>query len=114
MLLQDRKRQWLSIIKAPTAKLPLLDDMPDRTVQIGWPLLEAKVEKALLRLQAASPDSGYACEFRMERANMQPGSAEGHAGFDHPGAELVEKFAIARDKAAVLRKPFRKASRSIR
>ena len=43
---------------------------------------------------------------------MQPGSAERHAGFDHPGAELVEKFAIARDKAAVLRQPFRKASRS--
>jgi hypothetical protein len=50
----------------------------------------------------------------MERANMQPGSAERHAGFDHSGAELVEKFAIARDKAAVLRQPFRKASRLIR
>jgi hypothetical protein len=37
-----------------------------------------------------------------------------HAGFDHPGAELVEKFAIAGDKAALLRQPFRKASRSIR
>jgi hypothetical protein len=29
-------------------------------------------------------------------------------------AELVNKFAIARDKAAVLRQPFRKATRSIR
>ena len=85
------------------AKLPVLDDMPDRTVQIGGPLLEAKVEKALLGLHAASPNLGYACKFRMERANMQPGSAERHAGFDHPGAELVKKFAIARDKAAVLR-----------
>ena len=45
---------------------------------------------------------------------MQPGSAERHAGFDHLGAELVEKFAIARDKAAVLRQPFRKANRLIR
>ena len=88
--------------------------MPDRAVQIGGQLLEAKIEKALLRLHPASPDSGYACEFRMQRANMQPGSAERHAGFDHPGAELVEKFAIARDKAAVLRQPFRKASRWIR
>jgi hypothetical protein len=92
----------------------VLDDIPDRTVQIGGPLFEAKVEKALLGLHAASPDSGYACEFRMERANMQPASAEWHAGFDHPGAELVEKFAIVRDKAALLRQPFRKASRSIR
>jgi hypothetical protein len=49
----------------------------------------------------------------MQRANMQPGSAERHAGFDHPGAELVKKLAIARDKAALLRQPFRKASRSI-
>ena len=88
--------------------------MPDRTVQIGGPLLEAKVEKALRRLHPASPNSGYACEFRMQRANMQPGSAERHAGFDHPGAELVEQFAIARDKAAVLHQPLRKASRSIR
>jgi hypothetical protein len=45
---------------------------------------------------------------------MQPASAEWHAGFDHPGAELVEKFAIVRDKATLLRQPFRKASRSIR
>ena len=88
--------------------------MSDRTVQIGWPLLEAKVEKALLGLHAASPNSGYACEFRMQGANMQPGSAERHAGFDHLGAELVEKFAIARDKAAVLRQPFRKTNRLIR
>jgi hypothetical protein len=36
----------------------------------------------------------------MQRANMQPGSAERHAGFDHPGAELVKKIAIAGDKAA--------------
>jgi hypothetical protein len=50
----------------------------------------------------------------MERANMQPASAEWHAGFDHPGAELVEKFAIVRDKAALLRQPLRKVSRSIR
>jgi hypothetical protein len=98
----------------PTAKLPLLDDMPDGTVQISGPVLEAKVEKALLGLHAASPDSGYAREFGMQRANVQPGSAERHAGFDHLRAELVEKFAIARDKAAVLRQPFRKASRSIR
>ena len=77
--------------------------MADRTVQIGGPLLEAKVEKALLGLHAAPPDSGYAREFRMQRANMQPGSAERHAGFDHSVAELVKKFAIARDKAAVLR-----------
>jgi hypothetical protein len=69
--------------------------MPDGTIQISWPLLEAKVEKALLGLHAASPDSGYACEFRMERANMQSGSAKRNAGFDHPGAELVKKFAIA-------------------
>jgi hypothetical protein len=88
--------------------------MPDRTVQIGGPLLEAKVEKALLGLQATSPDSGYAGEFWMQRANMQPATAERHAGFDHPGAELVEKFAIAGDKTALLRQPFRKASRSIR
>ena len=88
--------------------------MPDRTVQIGGPLLESKVEKTLLGLHAASPDSGYACEFRMERANMQPAPAERHAGFDHLGAELVEKFAIARDKAAVLRQPLRKVSRLIR
>jgi hypothetical protein len=45
---------------------------------------------------------------------MQPGSAERHTGFDHSGAELIKKFAIARDKAATLRQPFRKASRSIR
>jgi hypothetical protein len=50
----------------------------------------------------------------MERANMQPGSAKRNAGFDHPGAELVKKFAIAGYKAALLRQPFRKASRSIR
>jgi hypothetical protein len=50
----------------------------------------------------------------MERANMQPASAEWHAGFDHPGAELVKKFAIARDEATLLRQPFRKASRLIR
>src|SRR6516164_4281800 len=114
MLLQDRKRQWLPIVEAPTAKLPLLDDVPDRTVQIGGPLLEAKVEKALLHLHPASPDSGHACEFRIQCANMQPGSAERHTGFDYPGAELIKKFAIARDKAATLRQPFRKASRSIR
>jgi hypothetical protein len=77
--------------------------MSDRTVQIGWPLLEAKVEKALLGLHAASPDSGYACEFRMERANMQPGSAKRNASFDYLGAELVKKFAIAGYKAALLR-----------
>jgi hypothetical protein len=94
--------------------LPVLDDMPDRTVQIGGPLFEAKVKKTLLSWHAASPDSGHACEFRMERANMQPASAEWHAGFDHPGAELVEKFAIVRDKAALLRQPLRKVSRSIR
>ena len=88
--------------------------MPDGTVQIAGPLFEAKVEKALLGLHAASPDSGYAREFRMQRANVQPGSAERHAGFDHPGAELVKKFAIAGDEAAVLRQPFRKASRLIR
>ena len=88
--------------------------MPDRTVQIGRPRLEAKVEKALLGLHAASPDSGYARELRMQRANMQPASAERHAGFDHLGAELVEKFAIARDKAAALRQPLRKVSRLIR
>ena len=88
--------------------------MPDETVQISGPLLEAKVEKALLRLHPASPDSGYACEFRMQRATMQPDSAERHAGFDHLGAELVEQFAIARDKAAILHQPFRKASRWIR
>ena len=88
--------------------------MPDRTVHIGGPLLEAKVEKALLGLHAAPPDSGYASKFRMQRANMQPGSAERHAGFNHLGAELVEKFTVARDKAAVLRQPFRKASRLIR
>ena len=75
--------------------------MPDRTVQIGGPLLEAKVEKAFLALHAASPDSGHACKFRMKRANMQPASAEWYAGFDHPGAELVEKFAIVGDKAAL-------------
>jgi hypothetical protein len=69
------------------------------SVQIGGPLLEAKVEKAFLGLHAASPDSGDACEFRMQRANMQPGSAERYAGFDHPRAELVKKFAIAGDKA---------------
>ena len=114
MLLQDRKRQWFSIVKAPTTKNPLLHDMPDGTVQISGPLFEAKVEKALLGLYAASPYAGYAREFRMQRANMQPASAERHAGFDHLGAELVEKFAIARDKAAVLRQPFRKASRLIR
>jgi hypothetical protein len=114
MLLQDRKRQWLSIVKAPTTKPPLLNDMPDGTIQIRGPLFEAKVEKALLSLHAASPDSGYAREFRMERANMQPATAERHAGFDHPGAELVEKFAIAGDRAALLCQPFRKASRSIR
>jgi hypothetical protein len=39
---------------------------------------------------------------------MQPASAEWYAGFDHPGAELVEKFAIVGDKAALLRQPFRK------
>jgi hypothetical protein len=50
----------------------------------------------------------------MQRANVQPRSAERHAGFDHLGAELVEKFAIARDKAAVVRQPFRKTSRSSR
>ena len=77
--------------------------MPDGTVQISGPLLEAKVEKALLGLHAVSPDAGYACEFRMERANMQPGSAERHADFDDSGTELVKKFAIARDEAAVLR-----------
>jgi hypothetical protein len=94
--------------------LPVLDDIPDGTVQIGGPLFEAKVKKALLRWYSASPDSGHACEFRMKRANMQPASAKWHAGFDHPGAELVEKFAIVRDKATLLRQPFRKASRSIR
>ena len=94
--------------------LHVLDDMPDRTVQIGGPFFEAKVKKTLLSWHAASPDSGHACEFRMERANMQPASAEWHAGFDHPGAELVEKFAIVRDKAALLRQPLRKVSRSIR
>ena len=88
--------------------------MPDRTVQIGWPRLEAKVEKALLGLHAASPDSGYARELRMQRANMQSGSAERHTGFDYPGAELIKKFAIARDKAAVPRQPLRKVSRLIR
>ena len=77
--------------------------MPDGTVQISGPRLEAKVEKALLGLHAASPDSRDACEFGMGRANMQPGSAERHAGFDHLGAELVKKFAIASEKAAVLR-----------
>ena len=77
--------------------------MPDRTVQIGGPLLEAKVEKAFLGLHAASPDSGYAREFRMQGANMQPSSAERHAGLDHLGAELVKKCAIASEKAAVLR-----------
>jgi hypothetical protein len=76
--------------------------MPDRTVHISRPRLEAKVEKALLGLHAAPPDSGYASEFRMERANMQPGSAERHAGFDHPSAELVKKLAIASEKAGVL------------
>jgi hypothetical protein len=81
--------------------------MPDGTVQIRGPLFEAKVEKTLLGLHAASPDSGYAREFRMERANMQPGSAERHGGFNHLGTELVEKLAIARRKAAVLRQPFR-------
>ena len=91
------------MIKTPKAKLLLLDHISDRAVQIGRPPLEAKVEKALLGLHAASPDSGDACEFRMERANMQPASAERHAGFDHLGAEVVKKFAIARDKAAVLR-----------
>jgi hypothetical protein len=35
---------------------------------------------------------------------MQPGSAERHAGFDHPGAELVKKFAIAGDKATAISK----------
>ena len=65
-------------------------------------------------LKRDSQNLGHAREFRMQRANMQPGSAEWHAGFDHPGAELVEKFAIASDKAALLRQPFRKASRSIR
>jgi hypothetical protein len=50
----------------------------------------------------------------MERANMQPASAKWHTGFDHSGAELVEKFAIVGDKAALLRQPFRKASRLIR
>ena len=83
--------------------LHVLDDMPDRAVQISGPLFETKVEKTLLGRHAAPPDSGYACEFRMERTNMQPASAEWHAGFDHPGAELVKKFAIAREKAAVLR-----------
>ena len=73
--------------------LPVLDDVTDRTVQIGGPPLETKVEKALLGFHAASPDSGYARELRMQRANMQPASAERHAGFDHLGAELVEKFA---------------------
>ena len=93
--------------------LPVLDDMPDRTVQIGGPLFEAKSESAP-RLACRVARLGHACEFRMERANMQPASAEWHAGFDHPGAELVEKFAIVGDKAALLRQPFRKASRSIR
>jgi hypothetical protein len=113
MLLQDRERQCLSTIEAPTAKLPSLDDVPDRTVQIGGQLLKAKIEKALLRLHTTSPDPGYASKFGMERANMQPGSAERHAGVDNPGAELIEKFAIARNKTAVLRQPFRKAIRSI-
>jgi hypothetical protein len=94
--------------------LPVLDDMSDRTVQIGGPLFEAKVKKALLGWHAASPDSGHACEFWMERANMQPASAEWYAGFDHPGADLVEKFAIVGDKAALNCQPFRKVSRSIR
>ena len=94
--------------------LPVLDDMPDGTVQIGGPFFEAKVKKALLGWHAAPPNSGHACEFRMKRANMQPASAERHAGFDHLGAELVEKFAIVGDKAALLRQPFRKLSRSIR
>ena len=92
--------------------LPVLDDIPDRTVQIGGPLFEAKVKKALIGWHAASPDLGHACEFRMERANMQPASAEWHSGLHHPGAELVEKFAIVGDKAALLCQPFRKASRS--
>jgi hypothetical protein len=94
--------------------LHVLDDIPDRTVQIGGPVFEAKVKKALLGWHAASPDSRHACKFWMERANMQPASAEWHARFDHPGAELVEKFAIVGDKAALLRQPFRKASRLIR
>jgi hypothetical protein len=85
---------------------PVLDDMPNGTVQIGGPLFEAKVKKALLGWHAASPDSGHAREFRVERANMQPTSAKWHAGFDHPGAELVEKFAIVGDKAAFMRQPF--------
>jgi hypothetical protein len=114
MLLQDWKSKWHSIIEAPTAMLPVLDDVTDRTVQIGGPLFEAKVKKALVGWHAASPDSGHAREFRMERANMQPASAKWHAGFDHSGAELVEKFAIVGDKAALLRQPFRKASRLLR
>ena len=77
------------MIKTPAAKLLLLDDISDRAVQIGRPPLEAKVEKALLGLRAASPDPGDPCEFGMERANMQPGSAEWHAGFDDSGTELV-------------------------
>ena len=94
--------------------LHVLDDIPDSAVQIGGPLFETKVKKALLGWHASSPDSRNACEFRMERANMQPASAEWHAGFDHPGAELVEKFAIVGDKAALLRQPFRKVSQSVR